>query len=106
MQGPTKKGVGDLIALDPDAYWDAATNTVKGSLFPEFTSPRVCKIAMYDYNLPPEAGRNYVTVIRLGAFFVIRIEPNGDVIGTFIEITTSGPFGPGDSDLLGVRLVG
>lgn len=105
MVGPTAQGVRDLIALDPDAYWDAATNTVKGSLFPEFTSPRVCKIAMYDYLVPPDPGRNYVTVIRLGAFFVIGMQGN-DVIGTFIEITTSGPFGPGDSDLLGVRLVG
>jgi hypothetical protein len=104
MVGPTHQSVLELIAMDPDAFWDNATNTIQESLFPEFTSPRVCKISMYDYNLPPEPGRNYVTVIRLGAFFLEGMRGK-DVIGRFIEITTSGEWGPGDSDLLGVRLV-
>jgi hypothetical protein len=104
MIGPTRQGIIDVIAMDPDAYWDSGTNTIKDSLFPEFTSPRVCKVPMYDYLLPPEAGRNYVTVIRLGAFFLEEIRGN-DVFGRFIEITTSGTIGPGESDLLGVKLV-
>jgi hypothetical protein len=105
MQGPTKAGVADLIALDPFATWNVATGEIDGSWFTGFTSPRVCKISLYDPALPPDVGRNYVTVVRLGAFFLEDIRPNGDVIGRFIEITTGGVWGPGDSDLYGVKLV-
>jgi len=102
--GPTKDGVRQLVAMDPDATWNTATNEIDGSLFAEFASPRVCKIAMYDPNFPPEAGRQEVTVIRLGAFFLVGLQGK-DVIGRFIEITTGGVWGPGDSDLYGVKLV-
>ncbi|MGD8628961.1 MAG: Tad domain-containing protein [bacterium] len=105
MQGPTKAPVEELIAMDPNATWNSSTNTIDNSDFAEFSSPRVCKISMYDPNFPPEPGKNYVTVVRLGAFFLEDIQPNGDVIGRFIEITTGGVSGPGDSDLYGVKLV-
>jgi hypothetical protein len=105
MQGPTKAPVEELIAMDPNATWNLSTNSIDNSDFSGFTSPRVCKISMYDPNFPPEPGKNYVTVVRLGAFFLDDIQPNGDVIGRFIEITTGGVWGPGDSDLYGVKLV-
>jgi hypothetical protein len=104
MVGPTRQGVLELIGMDPNAYWDGGSNSIQGSDFPDFTSPRVCKVSMYDINFPPEPGRDYVTVIRLGAFFLEGMVGK-DVHGRFIEITTSGPWGPGDSDLYGVRLV-
>jgi hypothetical protein len=105
MQGPTKAPVEELIAMDPYATWNLSTSRIDNSDFPEFTSPRVCKISMYDPNFPPEPGKNYVTVVRLGAFFLEDITPPGHVIGRFIEITTGGVWGPGDSDLYGVKLV-
>jgi len=105
MAGPTGHGVRDLIAMDPNAVWNGSTNRIDNSDFAEFSSPRVCKIAMYDPDIPPESGRNYVTVVRLGAFFLERIQGNKSVYGRFIEITTGGVWGPGDSDLYGVKLV-
>jgi len=105
MMGPTKSSVAELIAMDPNATWNTSTDRIDNSWFPEFSSPRVCKISMYDPNFPPETGRNYVTVIRLGAFFLEEVKPNGDVLGRFIKITTGGVWGTGDSDLYGVKLV-
>lgn len=104
MVGPTRQAVLELIAMDPNAYWDGGSNTIKASDFPEFTSPRVCKVSMYDINFPPDPGRNYVTVVRLGAFFLEGMQGK-DVHGRFIAITTSGDWGPGDTDLYGVKLV-
>jgi hypothetical protein len=104
MVGPTRHGVNDLIAQDPNAYWDTGSNTIGGSDFPEFTSPRVCAVAMYDVTQPPEPGRDYVTVIRLRAFFLEEMEGR-NVFGRFIAITTGGEWGPGPSDLYGVKLI-
>jgi Flp pilus assembly protein TadG len=45
MVGPTSQGVQDLIAKDPDAYWDTANNRVVSSMHP---SPRVAIVPVYD----------------------------------------------------------
>ena len=58
MVGPTKQGVGDLIALDPDAYWDVGQNKVVSDLSP---SPRVVTIPVFDpmvYYIGKQNGRN------------------------------------------------
>jgi len=39
MVGPTNQGMRDLIAQDPDAYWDSVTQSVQGSKFE--ISPRM-----------------------------------------------------------------
>ena len=44
--GPTIQGINDLIAKDPNAYWDTSCVCVKGSSFS--TSPRVFPIPLYD----------------------------------------------------------
>jgi Flp pilus assembly protein TadG len=46
MAGPTISGSDLLIARDPGAYWDTATNTVKGSAYGH--SPRTFPIPLYD----------------------------------------------------------
>jgi hypothetical protein len=102
MVGPTANGVNELIAMDPTAYWDG--DEVAGSVYPDFTSPRICKIPFFDVDQTPNPGRNSVIVIRLGAFFLEGVQQR-DVYGRFIEITTGGFWGGGSSDLLGVRLV-
>ena len=45
MVGPTMQGIDDLIAKDPNAYWDTAKNKVHSSMSP---SPRVFPIPLYD----------------------------------------------------------
>jgi Flp pilus assembly protein TadG len=46
MAGPTISGADALIARDPTAYWDTATNSVKGSAYGH--SPRTFPIPLYD----------------------------------------------------------
>lgn len=46
MSGPTIQGADALIAKDPNAYWDTATKTVKGSSYGH--SPRIFPIPLYD----------------------------------------------------------
>ena len=48
MAGPTASGIEELIAKDPNAYWDPVANTVKGSAYGAAQSPRVFPIPLYD----------------------------------------------------------
>ena len=58
MVGPTMQGIDDLIAKDPDAYWDHSSNAVVSDMHP---SPRVFPIPLYDpafYDENKQTGRN------------------------------------------------
>jgi hypothetical protein len=101
--GPTMQGINDLIAMDPTAYW--AGDHVAGSIYIEYSSPRICKVPFYDVNFPPDSGRNTVIVIRLGAFFLEGTQGN-NVIGRFISVCAKGEGGSNTSDLKMVQLVG
>ena len=79
MNGPTISGAELLIAKDPSAYWDAATNKVKGSSYAH--SPRVFPIPLYDppfYDEGKRNGRNadLKTANWIG-FFLEEIQGNG-----------------------------
>jgi Flp pilus assembly protein TadG len=59
MTGPTKQGIEDLIAKDPNAFWDDTCLCVKNSDFP--ISPRIRPIPLYDpdfYERGKQTGRN------------------------------------------------
>ena len=61
MAGPTASGIKELIAKDPNAYWDTASNTIKNSAFGGQQSPRVFPIPLYDpayYDAGQRAGRH------------------------------------------------
>ena len=45
MVGPTNQGIDDLIAKDPNAYWDTSANKSVSHMHP---SPRVVAIPVYD----------------------------------------------------------
>lgn len=101
MVGPTKQGVQDLIALDPTAFWDGGCNCVnspKGA-----SSPRLIRIAFFDPRLPVGGGRTFVTVVKVGGFFVDNVQPNGDVIGYYTQVVASG--GPPDPACAGLQTV-
>lgn len=104
MVGPTKQGVDYLISQDPGAYWDDSLGGVTNSAHPGYSSPRIIKIPFYDRNDPPSSGRNTVTVVRLGAFFLEGMQGR-NVTGRFMEITTSGIPGGGGSMLFSVKLI-
>ena len=93
MVGPTKHGMEDLIAQDPNAEWDPGSKTVVGSDFG--LSPRIGLIPFFDPTQPPSSGRNFVTVVKLGAFFIESTGPGGQVNGRFIQISTQGIPCPG-----------
>lgn len=102
MIGPTKQGVQELIAQDPGAYWNGTC--VVNSQFPGSSSPRIVKIPLYDPGLAPDSGRNSITVIGLGSFFLVGLQGK-NVVGVYMEKMTDGTFGNGYSFLRGTRLV-
>jgi len=74
MTGPTNHGIDDLIAKDPNAYWDTAKNEVHTSMNP---TPRVFPIPLYDpdyYQLGKVNGRNATLKVAnwIGFFVVAR----------------------------------
>lgn len=89
-EGPTIQGIQDLIAQDPNAYWDDATNTVKGSAFAERQSPRIFPIPLYDpdyYDYGKQTGR--VASLRTAnwiGFFVEYIGNGSEIHGRIIPI--------------------
>jgi Flp pilus assembly protein TadG len=88
MEGPTIQGAEELIAKDPSAYWDTATNTVKGSPY-GIHSPRIFPIPLYDpivYDSGKRNGRtaDLVTANWIG-FFLDHIQGNG-IVGRIIPI--------------------
>ena len=96
MIGPTRQGWIDLVALDPDAYFNSATGTIEGSLFP--VSPRLIKIGMFDPTvgviLSSSGGAEKYTVIAKLAFMFIESPPGGGntvpVTARFMEYNSSG----------------
>ena len=87
MAGPTISGAELLIAKDPGAYWDTASNTVKGSAYGH--SPRTFPIPLYDpiyYDAGKRNGRDadLKTANWIG-FFLDHIEGNG-IVGRIIPI--------------------
>lgn len=86
MVGPTRQGVLELIAQDPGASWDTATNRITGSAYSDpMMSPRVGIIAFYDPGLPPVSGRTTLRVYQLGAIFVESVSGQSEVSGRFIR---------------------
>jgi hypothetical protein len=107
MTGPTHHGMEELTAMDPHAYWDAFSETVSGSAYAR--SPRIALVPFFDPTLPPTSGRNWVNITKIGAFFIERLHPNGEVTGRFVQVTAQGtPCGNkelGNSMVKGIALV-
>jgi hypothetical protein len=111
MEGPTIQGIEDLIAKDPNAYWDEDCDCVKGSLFPG-QSPRTFPIPLYDpeYYADGKAhGRDAdFRVANFLGFFVDRVQGNG-IYGRVTRITgmvdETAAEAPDDSLPMAIRLV-
>jgi hypothetical protein len=77
MVGPTIQGVEELIAKDPNAYWDDAENKVVTTMNP---SPRVAIIPVYDpvyYDTGKQNGRNAdLKVANYIGFFIESLSGN------------------------------
>ena len=81
LAGPTRTGMLELIARDPEAYWDPATERVSNE-----QSPRIGIIALHDPRIEPGPGRHTIVVAKLAAFFLEGIDAHGNVIGRFIRV--------------------
>jgi hypothetical protein len=96
MVGPTRQGVDDLIALDPNAWWNPNKNNgpnmppggIEGGCMAAGTcmiSPRIAAIPVFDvedYYQGQLSGRTDVTIVRiLGFFFEPMTTGNGEVTG-------------------------
>jgi hypothetical protein len=111
MEGPTIQGIEDLIAKDPNAYWDDACKCVKGSRFPG-QSPRTFPIPLYDpehYADGKAHGRDAdFKVANFLGFFVDRVQGNG-IYGRVTRITgmvdETAAMAPDDSIPMAIRLV-
>jgi Flp pilus assembly protein TadG len=92
MIGPTRQGVNDLIAMDPGAEWDSATNAVVNSCAQASTpcapsSPRVVAVPVYDtavYDSTRRQGLPTFTIVNILGFFIDRMQGN-DVVGYLTE---------------------
>ncbi|HEX7018409.1 MAG TPA: pilus assembly protein TadG-related protein [Gemmatimonadaceae bacterium] len=86
MVGPTKQGMGDLIARDPDAYWDDIHKEVVSSMKP---SPRVVAIPLFDPQYYYEGkmnGRNAsLKFVNYLGFFIKEMRGN-EVVGVVSPI--------------------
>jgi hypothetical protein len=109
MVGPTVSGVENLIARDPNAYWNTATNKVAGSAYPG-QSPRVAPIPLYDpiyYEEGKQNGRfaDFKVANWIGFFFE-RVVGN-QIYGRIIPITGIATSGPAPAGLFprAIRLV-
>jgi hypothetical protein len=98
----TLKGVRALVEADGNAHWDGSG--INGSNYPEFSTPRVVKVPLYDPNHPPNVGRGVIRVVGFAAFLIERMHGK-DMVGVFLEITTTGSAGGGYSLLRCVHLL-
>lgn len=104
MIGPTKQGVEDLIALDPNAYWDAANGAVANSAYGAAGSPRIIRIPFFDPQDPPISGKTTVVVTNIASLFLEGIDNNGVVTARIMLATGQNPGGSAGA-LQFVRLV-
>ncbi len=112
MTGPTKQGVEELLDKDPDAYWDASTGTVQGSVWGDAwkASERVVNLPLFDPRDPVDPGKKPVVFNNFAAFFIEGMQGK-DVVGRFLYASGvgAGSTGSGGADAgtmaLFVRLV-
>lgn len=104
MEGPTRQGVHDLMALDSGAYWDTFSNAVEGSDWaPNWEgSPRVGIIPTFNPSREFDPGKQPVEFTNFIAVFFEDVQGGGQnqqVIGRIMYATGlgggSGGTGPG-----------
>lgn len=85
MIGPTKSGVGDLIALDPNATWNGTD--VVGGLYGTNNSPRIVPVPIFNVEAYTQqdktSGRFQLQVTNILGFFVLSMQGN-DVRGVLL----------------------
>lgn len=116
MIGPTRQGVNDLIALDPNAQWDSGSNAVINSCATATPScgrsPRIVAIPVFDtatYYTTNRQGLPTFTIVNILGFFIDRMQGN-DVVGYLTEMPglvrgATAPIDPQASFLAQIQLI-
>jgi Flp pilus assembly protein TadG len=116
MIGPTSHGMEDLIALDPYAQWDRATESVINSCQTGNPScgrsPRIVAIPVYNpaiYENTPRQGLPTFTVVNILGFFIDHMHGQ-DVVGYLTEMpglvrAATAPINPNSSFLTQIQLI-
>lgn len=94
MSGTTNQLMRDLIAQDPDAYWDPVTSSVQGSAYPQ--SPRVIFFPIHDPRVPLSSGSSRIVITKVAAFFMEQMTGNASVRGRFMRAMGTGTSCAGD----------
>lgn len=106
--GGTKKGVENLIAMDPSATWNQSTKQVQNSTYSDWTkSPRVIIIGLIspDYwvantkNTKPDPGSLFTNFARM---FLLGVEGNDNVQAIFLGPAPGGTGGVNTGPLVRV----
>jgi hypothetical protein len=110
MIGPTFQGIRDLIAKDPDAYWDGEKVTRPGGYDSEDgwrNSPRVIKIALFSPDQIVKGGMQELTFNNLALMFLEeQANPRAPIVGRFLYFASGTGEGPTNGSLvLYLRLV-
>jgi hypothetical protein len=92
MVGPTKFGSNDLVAQDPNAYFDTSTGKVMkpGPNGPvdDSSSPRIIPLAMFSpeefANLDRTSGRFDLHIVNMLGFFLEGVDNQGYVRGVIV----------------------
>lgn len=89
MTGPTRDGITQLIAQDPNAQMIRTSSgrwAVVSDKYPMNESPRIVPIPMYSVYYPPDNGRTTFRVDSIGSFFIEKSEGGGkSVYGRFVQ---------------------
>jgi hypothetical protein len=86
--GPTNQAMRDLIAADPNATWDEATQQVIGSEFA--LSPRVLFVPAHDPRIPIASGQPTLVVRKILAFFEEQMTGSAIVRGRLLRVQAAG----------------
>lgn len=116
MIGPTRQGVNDLIALDPNAQWDTNTNSVINSCATATPScgrsPRIVAVPVYNtatYDTTRRQGLPTFTIVNILGFFIDRMQGN-NVVGYLTEApglvtSANAPIDPSAAFLYSIQLI-
>jgi Flp pilus assembly protein TadG len=116
MIGPTRQGVLDLIAQDPNAQWDPTSKSVINSCATATPScgrsPRIVAIPVYDtatYDSTRRQGLPTFTIVNILGFFIDQMQGN-NVVGYLTEAPglvrgATAPIDPSASFLAQIQLI-
>ena len=102
LSGPTNTAFHELIAQDPDAYWDPVSKSIAGSAFGPGASPRILRFPIHDPRIAISSGLSHsVLVTKVVAFFMEATLGSAQVQGRFMRSAGEGEVCVGGSSSAG-----